>query len=211
MKAFRLGAASTTTLMALAAPAFALSIDIEGVLGSGTTNWTFSGSQSATGDGVFGELGGDPLIDVQSQFLDVGDFATVNLLTAAVTSGTASVTVAGAATSSLNILNVFIDDDTPGADDIGFDFGGPTLSFASGDTITFAGTVSVALDLSLLNAGGFPFAGTSGSSTQGLNPALSVDVTITETPAVPLPASLPALLAGLGAFGGLGLRRRLRG
>ena len=206
MKNFCLGL-GTAALLFVGSSVAALTVDISGTAGSGTTTWIFSGSQTANGDGAFGNLGSDTIPDFNSQFADLGDFAISNLLVAPVLSGDAAVTVEGGTTNTLTIENVLVDDDGD-SDDLGFDFGGPTLSFMTGDLVTFSGSAVVDLDLSELSASGLPFFASTSGSSGGLNSALSLDLSITETSAVPLPAGLPLLLLGIGALGAAGARRR---
>lgn len=208
---YRRAGAALVALALSGADASALSVDVVGVPGTGQTTWTFSGSSTATDSGTFGlspPTSATPA--TLSQFLNFGDFTDINLEARPVLSGTAIVSVqSGPSISSLDISEVFVDDDASAAsDDFGVYFGGATLAFDRGDLVSFSGSVLVGFDLTDLDSSPLPFSQTGSTDVDvGLESKLDVSLTISEPAVVPVPPGLSLALTGMGV---LALFRRRR-
>ena len=202
-------AAAFAVLAATGASAAPLTLSIDGLAGSGQVTLTFGGSQEARVDGVFGDLGDNPVPDVISQFLELGEFNDFDTALFDVLSGVATFSVFdGLSTASQSLTAVLLDSDGGGSDDIGFSFGGPTLPFLAGDTISLSGQVVIG-GLDLLDLRGGTFTSQVNPGDFSLSDALDLELTIPGVAPIPLPATLPLLGGTLLAFG-LGLRRRSR-
>jgi hypothetical protein len=144
-----------------------LTIDVSGVPGSGVTTWTFSGSypvgdvsQLADSYSLFGVLPGQ-LDDNINNFTHESEEltggigvpatpSTFNLLDMPLLSSTAQIS---GSQSGVHLLDgIFLDSDDPvTGDDFAWYAEG---AFQDGETLTFSGTATIELDISLFLAGG---------------------------------------------------------
>lgn len=158
-----------------------LTIDVRGVPGSNVTTWTFSGSYTV-GDvsqipdnySLFGGLAGperdDDNINNFSHESDeltggIGLPASFNLLAMPLLSSTAQVS---GSQSGVHILDgIFLDSDDPttGDDLVWYAEG----TFQDGETLTFSGTATVALDINLFLASDEMFRSISSMAVQTTN------------------------------------------
>ncbi|MEM8977977.1 MAG: hypothetical protein AAGD04_00695 [Pseudomonadota bacterium] len=193
-------------LCATAAPA-AMVINLSGTVGDGFTTLEISGNTTINRTG--------PMRDTASNSFSSADtFETSgNLILdgsiqdqVLALTGSASITRNGVTTA---IEGLFLDDDGGGTgtfayDDIGLRFGSP-LQTLVGDTVSFSGSSTLALDISAFRE--------SSNQTNLFNYFVGsnqAQVTVTyDTPSasVPLAATFPALIAALGTLGGLRTRK----
>jgi hypothetical protein len=157
-----------------------LVIDVNGVPGSNVTTWTFSGSytvgdvsQIADNYSLFGGRFSDSNINNFSHESDeltggVGLPASFNLLDLPLLSSTAQ--VSGSQSGDHLLDGIFLDSDDPitGDDFVWYAEG----TFQDGETLTFSGTATIALDINLFLAAGDLFRSISSSAVQTTdNPA----------------------------------------
>ncbi|MEM1344387.1 MAG: VPLPA-CTERM sorting domain-containing protein [Pseudomonadota bacterium] len=192
---------------ALSTPAQAvLLVEIDGTPGSGQTTWTFSGSDIAGNGGFFDD---DDNLGSADAWQNLGQYTTRNDVEETDVTGNAVLSI-GSETRAIDLA--YIDDDgSTSDDDFGVGVAGPTnFTFTAGDTVSWSGSLLVTgIDLNDLNESGLPAVLTA-SNYGGTANTLDLEVRIGSSSAVvPLPASLPLLLAGLGALG-IAARRRAR-
>ncbi|PWJ16241.1 VPLPA-CTERM protein sorting domain-containing protein [Jannaschia seohaensis] len=195
--------------VSLAGPAAsAVVINIGGVEGGGSTTLTFSGSTQTQGNGsvrATGALGWsetDAFQPFRSDSIPFLSDTTIQDVIYTLT-GTPTLTI-GAETRTLTQL--FLDSDAgtlSGSDDLGLRVGSE-LVYSSGQTVTFSGSGTIALDITSFNYGTYTNGGSSLNRIGVLAPEDDVTFIVAPTP-VPTPAALPLLLA---ALGGLALFRR---
>ncbi len=199
-----------TSLLATETVFATLVIDVVGTSGSGQTAWVFSGSSTTADAGVIRTAGAGAGFNNEDTTNIVapndGDFIADTGLQDVlfVASGNAAVTIGG---STELITAVFLDDDSPitvVADDFGFRTENP-LSYTAGQTISWTGSLTLALDRQQLNIGIF----TQGNNATGTAEWVQegdMTVSISEQPVdVDAPGGLALMIAGLAA---LGMRRR---
>ncbi|MGK7883195.1 MAG: PEP-CTERM sorting domain-containing protein [Crocosphaera sp.] len=182
----------------------AILVDVTGVAGSGTTTWTLSGSTTAQSGGTFrtnslnGSNGGDTV--------EIGNPNSGNFIADAGISDTVFSLLSGSATitagsNSESLTGIFLDDDGTSADDLGFRVLS-SLSYSSGDTISFSGTFTLGVDLNQLIQDNYDIqVGTRFVDGTGTDFVLNI------SEQVPEPTSLVALL-GLGGLGFISRRKK---
>lgn len=192
MKKILLGAAVAASLGTGAQAA--LVVDVSGITGVGFVSVDFSGSDIATSGFSGTSLGWGNLGNYLNSTVTTGFFggnAEINIgLTSPVTTGITSL--------------VFDDDGLGNVDDFGVFFAS-SVDFMSGDLVSWSSLeVILAQDISTL------FNGSSTSTFFSTNDqGLDLQLTFSpKTAVVPLPATLPLALLGLGALGFVRRARR---
>ena len=173
-----------------------LMLTITGSPGSGQTNWAFSGTSEAGGPGLFDgpddnlfsndawDIGSDVFPSTSNDREETPSFSSGTLTIESVTR---------------NIDLAYIDHDASGAlDDIGVSVDGPdNFAFVAADEISWAGFMTVPIDVNDMMEAGLPF--TKSITSYGGTPGtLALDISIS---AVPEPSSF----AFLSAFASLGV------
>jgi hypothetical protein len=173
-----------------------LVINIAGASGGTETFWTFSGSTTAalngtirvtdspgTSDGDTWEMDGNP---IASSIVD-------SLFTA--TGGSATITVGS---TTRNITQIFLDDDSPDEDDFGIRVDN-ALNYLADDATSWTGTLILPVSIDDLQLGSYTSLFNAPSFASG---AGSIDINV-----VPEPSSM-AMIGLAGLFGGAVRYRR---
>ncbi|MEJ6394919.1 VPLPA-CTERM sorting domain-containing protein [Gymnodinialimonas sp. 2305UL16-5] len=203
---------SAALLGAFVSPAAAsLVINVDGAIGSGFTTWTFSGSAVARDSGRFSA---DDTFQSAEQFFDLGDFTDVDSFDVPDNGGAVfGNAVISVDTQLRNIDAILIDDDNTGLDDLGIGVdGNRDLAFDLGDLVAWSGVLTVeGIDIGDLDEGGLGQTFTTSFFGGNRRDALDLQLVIggAEIAPVPLPASLPMLLAALGGAGWMARRKRV--
>jgi hypothetical protein len=169
----------------------------EDTIGGGTI-WKFSGSTIAVGTDSFSS---DNFVSAGEAWSDLlFDLTNVNDFDAAVSSGAASLTIAG---DTRAIESVYIDDDGVTGDEFGVDVAGGVFTFNDGDLISWTGTITVdTIDINDFLVSSFSLL----DFVPGGGSQVMLDVNIGSSVDVPEPSTLAVL--SLSLFGLVAARRK---
>lgn len=196
--------AATCSALFLSGPASAaLVLNVQGISGTGVTNWTLSGASTAIAGGTIRTnvgsntfaLGDSFEPDLTGNFLANGSIQdTLFAIT-----GVANISV-GANTQS--ITSIFLDDDGASRDDFGIRVGAP-LIYSAGEASNWTGNFTVALDISNFNVGVYRL-NTAQSNGGGFSFAGVNDVIMNFSEGggtVPEPSTVALVVVALGLLG----------
>ena len=181
-----------------------LILDITGAFGTGTTTWTFSGTDEAGAPEQFNfdfntGIFGDPPLD-DSIFAEQGDIFAAGFGTRFITPASTVTVTTPDGTRGIDELYL---KDIGNIDDIGFAVTGNTdLQFAAGDNVSWTGEFELNIGLEELNIGSY-----SNNYFAFIFFTLDLTVNVSETTAIPEPSSV--CFIGLMCIGLAGRRRRI--
>ena len=175
-----------------------LLVNVTGTAGSGQTIWVFSGSSTASSNGVFGLTPGDS----PEEWRNVGDYVadtSLNAISISPSSGSASITNSQE-TRSISLIGIDYDGNSSSSnnDDFGIGVANQPLNIITGDLVSWTGTLLLPLDITQFKLG------TYGPAQDGAIGGLT-DIQLT-LQSVPESTSIIGLLVA-GTFG-LALCRR---
>lgn len=175
-----------------------LLVNVTGTAGSGQTIWVFSGSSTASSDGVFGLAPSDS----PEEWRNVGDYVadtSLNAISISPSSGSASITNSQE-TRSISLIGIDYDGNSSSSnnDDFGIGVADQSLNIIAGDVVSWTGTLLLPLDITQFKLG------TYGPAQSGAIGGLT-DIQLT-LQSVPESTSIIGLLVA-GTFG-LALCRR---
>lgn len=175
-----------------------LLVNVTGTAGSGQTIWVFSGSSTASSDGVFGLAPSD----FPEEWRNVGDYVadtSLNAISISPSSGSASITNSQE-TRSISLIGIDYDGNSSSSnnDDFGIGVADQSLNIIAGDVVSWTGTLLLPLDITQFKLG------TYGPAQSGAIGGLT-DIQLT-LQSVPESTSIIGLLVA-GTFG-LALCRR---
>lgn len=130
-----------------------LLVNVTGTAGSGQTIWVFSGSSTASSDGVFGLTPGDS----PEEWRNVGDYVADTLLNGisiSPSSGSASITNSQE-TRSISLIGIDYDGNSSSSnnDDFGIGVANQPLNIITGDLVSWTGTLLLPLDITQFKLG----------------------------------------------------------
>lgn len=130
-----------------------LLVNVTGTAGSGQTVWVFSGSSTASSDGVFGLTPSDS----PEEWRNVGDYVADTLLNAisiSPSSGSASITNSQE-TRSISLIGIDYDGNSSSSnnDDFGIGVANQPLNIITGDLVSWTGTLLLPLDITQFKLG----------------------------------------------------------
>ena len=130
-----------------------LLVNVTGTAGSGQTIWVFSGSSTASSNGVFGLTPGDS----PEEWRNVGDYVADTLLNAisiSPSSGSASITNSQE-TRSISLIGIDYDGNSSSSnnDDFGIGVANQPLNIITGDLVSWTGTLLLPLDITQFKLG----------------------------------------------------------
>ncbi|MEM7478245.1 MAG: PEP-CTERM sorting domain-containing protein [Planctomycetota bacterium] len=190
-----------------------LLVNVTGVVGSGQTNWNWSGSYGITQGHTTAELysiNGDAFKwtavnhfnhtpNVSGQQLS-GELAADGNYNNAELAAAGNGTVIGSVSGAHSIDGVFVDSDgTNGGDDFSWFAAG---TFTQIETLTFSGTSTISADITTFGEGATAIVNEGDTFTVSSNNGITnLSMTFTAIAAVPEPTSTTLVALALGAFG----------
>lgn len=130
-----------------------LLVNVTGTPGSGQTIWVFSGSSTASSNGVFGLTPSDS----PEEWRNVGDYVADTLLNGisiSPSSGSASITNSQE-TRSISLIGIDYDGNSSSSnnDDFGIGVANQPLNIITGDLVSWTGTLLLPLDITQFKLG----------------------------------------------------------
>lgn len=211
MRAIQMAVACVAVLVATAGQVHAsLIVNVVGLSGSGQTTWTLSGSSTVNQSGTIRTSSGSSNFSLDDTFEPDSPFSGNWLLgalhnTNVAVTGTPTIEIGA---ESQTITHIFLDQD-PTRDDFGIRTAS-LLSYSPGETTSWSGAFTTNLDIDNFQIGTFKLVGsqTNGGGFLFAQPG-DVELTFSQTSAVPEPSSLAVF--GIGAcVAGVGAARRRR-
>lgn len=130
-----------------------LLVNVTGTPGSGQTIWVFSGSSTASSNGVFGLTPSDS----PEEWRNVGDYVadtSLNGIFISPSSGSASITNSQE-TRSISLIGIDYDGNSSSSnnDDFGIGVANQPLNIITGDLVSWTGTLLLPLDITQFKLG----------------------------------------------------------
>jgi len=130
-----------------------LLVNVTGTPGSGQTIWVFSGSSTASSNGVFGLTPSDS----PEEWRNVGDYVadtSLNEISISPSSGSASITNSQE-TRSISLIGIDYDGNSSSSnnDDFGIGVANQPLNIITGDLVSWTGTLLLPLDITQFKLG----------------------------------------------------------